>query len=484
MALNYSHRPVTPVFPCHTSEDNLWSPMMMVNGYLAESVPEKNAEGYMWPWHVNRGETEEWPFNFRGDGVDHHCCSSESNSKDIADLLPSDPFGMDMETTFTAISGWLEDLEVGYGGYLRSNNTGTSTSHENYGLFADWNLIWNDALTFQPFQKPCDEKLDVACVKGGIIGCSDEKLNAAKSERQFGVNAEGGVKSEGIPDEALVSILSCLGIKDLLSVERVCKSLCLTIRSEPWLWRNIYIDQPLSEKITDDALLHLASRADGKLQCLSLVECPKVTDDGIMRVLEMNPHLTKLFVPGCTRLTVEGVLDIIKTHNSNNGFPGIQHLRIGRLFGVTHEHFEELKSLLGPDSFRPENRQKPHFYHRGNFYLPFDDDRALDIEMCPRCEKFRLVYDCPAEACQVKGSAAQMCRACTFCIARCAQCGRCISDNEYEETFCLDLLCSDCFKQMLKCQDRLDGRVVDDIHGVIRNQVITPEVRLQTYNIS
>ncbi|GFP88343.1 F-box protein skip14 [Phtheirospermum japonicum] len=103
--------------------------------------------------------------------------------------------------------------------------------------------------------------------------------------------------------------------------------------------------------------------------------------------------------------------------------------------------------------------------------------------MCPRCEKFRLVYDCPAEACQVKGSAAQVCRACTFCIARCAQCGRCISDNEYEETFCLDLLCSDCFKQVLKCQDRLDKRVVDDAHGVITNQVITPEVRVQTYDM-
>ncbi|KAL3644458.1 hypothetical protein CASFOL_009638 [Castilleja foliolosa] len=458
MALNYSHRPVTPVFPPHTSEDNLWSPIRMVNGYLAESVPEKNAEGYTRPWHVNRGEIDEWSLNFRYDEVDHRCCSSESNSKDIVDLLPSDPFGMDMETTFTAISGWLEDLEFGYGGCSRSNDTGTSISHENYGLFEEWNLIWNNALAFQPFHsnnrfkcEKTDEKFNAASDKGGIIGCSDAQLNAAKSELQFGENGDGGVKSDRIPDEALVSILSCLGIKDLLSVERVCKSLCLTIRNEPWLWRNIYIDQPLSERITDDALLQLASRADGKLQCLSLVECPKVTDDGIRRVLEMNLHLTKLFVPGCTRLTVEGVLNIIKTHNSNKGFPGIQHLRIGRLFGVTREHFEELKILLGHNGLRTENHQKPHFYHRGNFYLPFDDDRALDIEMCPRCEKFRLVYDCPAEACQVKGSSAQVCRACTFCVARCAQCGRCISDNEYEETFCLDFLCSDCFKQVLKC---------------------------------
>ncbi|KAL6505462.1 Glyceraldehyde-3-phosphate dehydrogenase, cytosolic [Orobanche hederae] len=46
------------------------------------------------------------------------------------------------------------------------------------------------------------------------------------------------------------------------------------------------------------------------------------------------------------------------------------------------------------------------------------------------------------------------------CIGRCAQCGRCIFiDDEYEETFCLDLLCSDCFKQILKCQDGMDKKV-------------------------
>lgn len=164
----------------------------------------------------------------------------------------------------------------------------------------------------------------------------------------------------------------------------------------------------------------------------------------------------QLFVPGCTRLTIEGIFNNIWTHNSNKDVPGIKYLRIGGLYGVTREHYEELKSLLGTDDHKLKSCHKPHFYHQGNFYLPYDDDRAIDIEMCPRCEKFRLVYDCPSEGCQVKDKASQVCRACTLCIARCAQCGRCINDNEYEETFCLDLLCSDCFKQH---QDRLDKKV-------------------------
>ncbi|KAL6505477.1 hypothetical protein OROHE_022856 [Orobanche hederae] len=505
MALNYSHR---PAFSAHMSEDNLWSPMRIMNGYLAEGVTEKNGEVYGSPWHANQGELDEWHDNHGRDRI-NYCCSSESNSKDILDLLPTDPFGMDIETTFTAITGWLEDLEVDY----------SRASQENYSLFADLNLIWNSALTFHPFassdqfdqagvQSLCHTQVDGkphvgahscpsgiqfdkksnmtskvnqyeeerdmggsrgpydfgfqrTCDKGGIMGyTSGNESTSCRSDLKFGEKVEGVGKTEGVLHEAWNFALSFMGVKDLFSVERVCKSLRSSVQDGYWLWMSIHIDQPLNERITDDHLLQLACRAKGNLQCLSLVECPKVTDDGIRRVLETNPRLTKLFVPGCTRLTIEGILNNIKIHNSNKGVPGIKHLRIGRLFGVTREHFEELKLLLGPNPLRPENYEKPHFYHRGNFYLPFDDDRTVDIEMCPRCEKFRLVYDCPVEGCQVKDNTApQVCRACTLCIARCAQCGRCISDNEYEETFCLDLLCSDCFKQMLKCQDGMDKKV-------------------------
>lgn len=139
-------------------------------------------------------------------------------------------------------------------------------------------------------------------------------------------------------------------------------------------------------------------------------------------------------------------MSILKDFKST-GTHGVKHLRIGGLYGVTERHFEELKLLLGTDSQMLQRSHKPHFYHRGNLYLSCDDDRAIDIEMCPRCQNLRLVYDCPAEGCQGMGHHAhvtQVCRACTLCIARCSQCGKCINDNEYEETFCLELLCSSC----------------------------------------
>lgn len=60
------------------------------------------------------------------------------------------------------------------------------------------------------------------------------------------------------------------------------------------LWKTIHIDQPLNERINDDVLVQLASRAQGKLECLNLVKCPKVTDDGLKRVLEANRRLTKV----------------------------------------------------------------------------------------------------------------------------------------------------------------------------------------------
>jgi len=165
----------------------------------------------------------------------------------------------------------------------------------------------------------------------------------------------------------------------------------------------------------------------------------------------------QLSVPGCTRLSIEGIVGMLKAYNSV-GPQGVKHLYIGGLYGVTQKHFEELRFLLGADSRQQmQQSHKPHFYRRGNLYLSCNDDRAMDIEVCPRCQNLRLVYDCPAESCQGTGHTTQMCRACTLCIPRCSQCGHCINDSEYEETFCLELLCSSCSKQLVKCSDGKAG---------------------------
>ncbi|ESQ32890.1 hypothetical protein EUTSA_v100042620mg, partial [Eutrema salsugineum] len=112
-------------------------------------------------------------------------------------------------------------------------------------------------------------------------------------------------------------------------------------------------------------------------------------------------------------------------------------------------HYDELFELLDIDNNGEQSNKKPRFYHRGESCVSCDDDdddRVLDIEMCPKCQNSRLVYDCPAEDCKGKEEGSEECRACSLCIQRCFHCGRCINDSEYEETFCLEFLCSDCSK--------------------------------------
>ncbi|KAI3909693.1 hypothetical protein MKW98_014110 [Papaver atlanticum] len=178
--------------------------------------------------------------------------------------------------------------------------------------------------------------------------------------------------------------------------------------------------------------------AQGSLRTLSLVKCSKITDDGLKRVLERNPRLIKMNVPGCTRLTIEGILKCLKNFTSRNTLPGgIKHIRVGERYDLQHIHFEELKPLIGDDSCRLESNIKNLRYYRHQYSLSCGGgDCAMDIELCPRCR------------CQSKNMVPQSCRECRFCISRCYQCVRCINDVELEETFCLEPLCLDCWNEV------------------------------------
>ncbi|PNY11714.1 F-box protein skip14-like [Trifolium pratense] len=498
MALNFSHR---PIFPSGLSEDNLVLPMRMGNGYRVEGLPEKSGGS-------GSGSGDGFGNGWRD--VDN--CSV---SKDILDLLPSDPFGMDISTTFTAITGWLEDLDLDfdYGGYRRDE---IGASGENYPLFAGLNFIWNNAVRFHNFpsqggsvcieekisqgvsgfgecsrrevgEPSCSYGSGSSCDMDGVLGFRCGYKDVAVASVSGDTNMDDvncSEEDERSPHPAIALSLAYLSLSDLLVVERVCKYLRNVVRDDTLLWKTVHVDQPLNERITDDILFELTRRAQGKLLCLSLVECTWITDDGLRRILEANPTIIKLSVPGCTRLSIEGIVGMLKNHNSKEGTQGVKHLHIGGLYGVTQKHFEEIKlllehskksdllgtdsqlqehakksDLLGTDGQPKKHSHKPHFYCRWKLYRPFDDDRSLDIEVCPRCQNLRLIYDCPAESCQrLVGNATQACRACTLCIPRCSQCGRCINDSEYEETFCLELLCSFCSQPLVKLLGRTDGK--------------------------
>ncbi|KAF6163003.1 hypothetical protein GIB67_021152 [Kingdonia uniflora] len=188
------------------------------------------------------------------------------------------------------------------------------------------------------------------------------------------------------PQDALLYALGYVGVQDLLSVEGVCKFLRDSVRGDPLLWKSIHIDESLNEKIDDETLLLLTRRAQGNLQCLSLLECMKITDGGLKRVLQSNLKLTKLSVPGCIRLSIEGIVNNLKDFKSS-GAPGISSLRIGGRY-VTDKHFKELKNLLVVDECLPRKVHTPRFFHDDQSSC--DDDRLIDIEMCPKCGSFCL----------------------------------------------------------------------------------------------
>ncbi|XP_047308860.1 F-box protein SKIP14-like [Impatiens glandulifera] len=456
MALNFSHPIVSPV--------------RIRNGYF------------------NGGDS----YGFERDRTERSGGVSESISKEVIDLLPSDPFDMNV-STFTYITDWLENLDLEYGGFGRN-----MIENNQYNLLASLNLVWTNVVRFQPFSTDLTlhpvisdaffqhglelgSTLESANVErhglelgstlestnverhGLELGSTLESANAERHGLELGSALESAnVESssygddEGVPNASLEFALRFLSLRDLLSVQGVCRSLRSSVQTDPSLWMSINVNYPLNEKITDDILFELTSKAQGKLKSLSLVECPKITDDGFKRVLETNLQLAKLSVAGCTRVSVEGIVSTMKKLKSE-GTLCIKHLRVGGLCGMKEKHFEDLKILLEIHNCKLQNNHKPRFFRGGhNPYLLCDDDLPIDIEHCPKCQRLGLVYDCPVEDCQGEGgNRSQVCRGCILCIPRCVDCGCCINDSEYEETFFLDRRCLDCSWSLFDDDDNI-----------------------------
>ncbi|CAN6848805.1 unnamed protein product [Brassica oleracea] len=423
MALNFSHR--------HVSE----KPLKIADGYLVEGVSEMNGgvfslsfeKGDSFDYGRNTGGVFSHPWcsgDEKGDCFDYGMSTGGPASGDIVDVLPSDPFGMDMNNTFTAITGWLEDLEFDYSRYGRDE-----IGDGDHQLFAGLSFIWNNAMRFQEF--PESHWFE----EGSFVS----PTSVDKVMSRVGESSDGEENANVHP--ALGFCLYHLGVKDLLSVSMVCKSLHTTVCDDSLLWKHIHISHPLNEKITDESLLRLTERAHGTVQCLRLVDCSKITEDCLRKVLEHNPQVVKLGVPGCTRISIDGLVSILRDLKSS-GKLKVKHLETGGLYGVTKDHYDELLDLLDIGNNVNKTIHKPRYYHRGYTFASCDDVvRALDIEMCRKCQNWRIVYDCPAEDCKGK----EECRACSLCVQRCVQCGRCIN-GVYEETFCLEFLCSGCSK--------------------------------------
>ncbi|KAL6001415.1 hypothetical protein ACLOJK_007149 [Asimina triloba] len=118
----------------------------------------------------------------------------------------------------------------------------------------------------------------------------------------------------------------------------------------------------------------------------------------------------------------------------------LECLRLYGLLSITQEQINSINSLLQVNSPRP-----PMFYNCTDDYHP------IDMDICPKCNHIRLVYDCPRARCQEKEDRFP-CRGCCYCIARCEHCGGCIDFEDLgEDTLCVHLLCSECWLRLPKC---------------------------------
>ena len=337
MALNFSGG---RVFSNHLSmEHNLGSSLPCSNGYFMDQgfdgKCDWSSEGSIWvskDSHFNGMEKTE------KDG-----CGEDVND-DIIARLPEDPFEMNIKSTYTAITGWFEGFEMDsksgsdcssmdeaekkrfddYGGVFsgldwvwKSDEAEEKGDDDYSGVVAGLSWVWNSAMRFQSEVNDvkCDE-IPVPCDKingfgvnngffdGGFVlnGSVEDFVSCMYVEDQVlndGVKETGHCspmdsQGQGDAHEAIFYALRFLDIQDLLSVEMVCKSLRDVVRRDLFLWRNIFIGWPLSDRITDDAFLRLTSKAEGTLESLSMVWCRQITADGLKRVLEINPKLTKV----------------------------------------------------------------------------------------------------------------------------------------------------------------------------------------------
>lgn len=168
----------------------------------------------------------------------------------------------------------------------------------------------------------------------------------------------------------------------------------------------------------------------------------------------------QLYVPGCTSLTAEGIIRVVEMLVEHSRKP--VHLKINGIYNINSEHLDTIHTLIQLNHTQQKQRkQMCNFYHnRHQYLLNFKEENEtnpdLDIDTCLKCSKVRMVFDCPEQMCRRKSEANLLsaCRGCQYCIPRCEECGRCVTDPEERddaEAVCNDILCMECWLQLPKC---------------------------------
>ncbi|KAI3431233.1 uncharacterized protein J3R85_007967 [Psidium guajava] len=251
----------------------------------------------------------------------------------------------------------------------------------------------------------------------------------------------------GRPHEALFLVLPYLSLSGLIAVGEACTSLRDAVCDDVLPWLELVVDDPLSRRMRDEILIKITSKANGKLRTLGLSNCTKITNGGLQRVIEKNPLINKLHVPGCTGLTPEGVINAVKILSANGNI--LQSIKINGICNLQQQHFQVLKSYVQADSETLEHKCSINLGREGDCNVC-----PMDVGICPKCNEVRKVVICPTEMCKGKRDRRlSECRGCGSCIPRCIQCGACVAleDLDEAEAICADILCMSCWLQLPKC---------------------------------
>lgn len=95
------------------------------------------------------------------------------------------------------------------------------------------------------------------------------------------------------PHEAMFLVLAYLPLFELLSMGQVCKSLKQALDNDILPWLNLLVENPLNSRVSDNILMEITSKANGRLKALGLIDCVKITDDGLQAVIANNPLINK-----------------------------------------------------------------------------------------------------------------------------------------------------------------------------------------------
>ena len=97
------------------------------------------------------------------------------------------------------------------------------------------------------------------------------------------------------PHESLYLVLPYLPVFELLAMAQVCKSFNDALNDDILPWLNIIVDEKIRRsRLSNEILVKIASRAMGRLRTLVLINCNRITDDGLQTVITMNPNIEKV----------------------------------------------------------------------------------------------------------------------------------------------------------------------------------------------